>query len=84
MERVNRDRNENVFARPKGLRENAESAISGRGVDLPEKRGKPIAGRRMSTGVPSWQSQSRTRIGGRFEMDREKWDVLEMRENRRM
>ena len=33
-----RKRNENVFARPDGLRENAETAISGRGPGLARKK----------------------------------------------
>ena len=32
-----RDRNENVFARPNGLRENAETAILAGDLDLPER-----------------------------------------------
>ena len=35
------DRNENVFPRPDGLRENAEAAIScSRDLDLPERRNR--------------------------------------------
>ena len=37
-----RNGNENVFARPNGLRENAATLISCRDLDLPERRGIPV------------------------------------------
>ena len=51
------DRNENEFARPNGLRENAETTICVRDLDLPERRdtstGIPGGG---CADVPLWQS----------------------------
>ena len=42
-----RGRNENVFARPIGLPEKTENTVISAGdLDLPERRGVPVVGRR--------------------------------------
>ena len=54
-----RNRNENVFTRPNGLRENAESAMSCRGPGRATKKKQVYqwsrGGGRRCTDVPLWQ-----------------------------
>ena len=53
-----RDRDEKMFARSDGLRENAEATISCRDLDLPEKRKRYQSSKgegRICTDVPLWK-----------------------------
>ena len=81
VKRINR--NENVSARPNGLRENAEAAISCRGLGLVRK--KRYTSSREEKGEDAQMCpcgkavESRTHIVGECEMYQEEGDVLEIR-----
>ena len=79
-----RDRNENVIARPNGLRENAKTKLRFRvhDLNLPERR-KRYTSRREEEEVDEQMfpcgkaTQSRTHIVGGCEMHKEERDVIE-------
>ena len=81
LDGVKRNGNENVFARPNGLRENAETAIPCRGPGPARK--KRYANNReeeLAQMCPCGKAvESRTHIVGECEINKEERDVLEMR-----